>query len=113
MSNNIEIAIICNDEDEIIEDISLSVGLDILRITNKDGIDNCGGNKLMGGLSMFGCCYKCSDVSGDIIKCLIKVFLQTDFVFPEFAVLVISDENNRCNEVIKRIKETEAEKGSS
>ena len=99
MANTIEIIIVCNDEENVVKSISEQTNLPILKMVDNQDATN-GGTHTMFWLTVFRFCGRC--ITKEEIEALKTAFLNADFVCPELAVMVISDDNDNFNGVIIR-----------
>ena len=94
MANTTDMIITCFGEDRIVKEISEKTGLDFLKIS--DG-NKCGGPKFL-SLESYGACYR--SIGKEKIDQIIKLFIKSDWTFPELAVLIIDDDNDTFNGVV-------------
>lgn len=96
MANTTDIMLICFDEDMVLADISRRTGINLLLVSNGEV---CGGSKVL-SLTAHGACYR--SLGKEKIDELIQEFHAADFLFPELACLVIDDDDQVFNGVVKR-----------
>lgn len=94
MSNTTDLIITCFEEDDIVKNISNNTDIDFKLIS--DG-NRCGGNKAV-IFESYAACYKC--IGKEKIDLVIEEFKKAEFRFPEFAVLIISDDNDVFNGIV-------------
>ncbi|WP_069945516.1 hypothetical protein [Alteromonas macleodii] len=87
MANTTDIIITCAAEDDVIDDISRNTGVLLKKITDTT---KSGGNKDV-WFESYAACYSTLEVE-EILR-LIQIFKNSEFSYPEFAVLIISDDN--------------------
>lgn len=97
MANTIEIIIVCNDEENVVKNISEQTNLPILKMVDNENATN-DGTHTMYGLSVFGFCGRC--ITKEEIEALKLAFLNADFLQPELAVMIISDDNDTFNGIV-------------
>ncbi|ENI4487350.1 hypothetical protein ABXZ88_003222 [Vibrio fluvialis] len=88
MANTTDLVITCAGEDEIINQISASTGIDFQQITDSK---KCGGDKDV-WFESYAACYRC--LGDEKITEVINAFKSARFTFPELAVLIIYDDNS-------------------
>ena len=94
MANTTDIMITSFFDEEAIREINNKTGLDLLKVS--DG-SNCGGPKCL-SFESYGACHRSIGIKR--IDELINVFKSADFKSPEYAVLIIDDDDDCFNGVI-------------
>lgn len=96
MANTTDLMITSFFDEAAIDFINRETGLDFKQVSNAE---KCGGAKVL-AFEAFGTCPRC--IGADRINELIAVFKKTPFGSPEYAVLLIDDDNDVFNGMIKR-----------
>ena len=94
MANTTDIMITTFFDEEAIEFINKNTGLDFKQVT--DGALS-GGPKVL-SFEAYGTCVRCIGI--EAIKKLIAVFKSAPFESPEYAVLLIDDDNEEFNNIV-------------
>ena len=98
MANTTDILITTFFDDEAIEFINTETGLDFRQVTNGE---RCGGPKIL-SFEAYGTCVRC--IGKKRIDDLIDVFQRAPFCSPEYALMLIDDDNGDFEGVVTHNK---------
>ena len=98
MANTTDIMITTFFDEEAIEFINKKTGLDLRQVTEGS---RSGGPKIL-SFEAYGICVRC--IGKEAIDKLIEIFKSAPFSSPEYAVLLIDDDNEEFNGLVTRQK---------